>query len=157
MPTLKDGQSLASASWMTKAGAAIMETPRSALEQIATPSATKMIPNSHSRRESNSYGFERQISASAADKFLAISYIASKFLFASAKYLLTQNCAAPSGGAIFDRFWWDFASQSTPKDAKIARRRAYEFGSLRLCSARYDINPSFAQQTYRTRSVYRIA
>ncbi len=67
----------------------------------------------YSRRESNSHGFERQIFAPATDKFLAISYIASKILFASAKYLLTQNCEAPSGVAIFDRFWWDFAKQDT--------------------------------------------
>ncbi|MBQ5362014.1 MAG: hypothetical protein IIU63_01580, partial [Clostridia bacterium] len=45
----------------------------------------------YSRRESNSHGFERQISAPATEKMLAISYIASHFLFASAKYLLAQN------------------------------------------------------------------
>ena len=67
----------------------------------------------YSRREPNSHGFARQISAPAAEKILAISYIASHFLFASAKYLLAQNCTAPSGVAIFDRFWWDFAKQDT--------------------------------------------
>ena len=80
-----------------------------------------------------------QISASAADKMLAISYITAHFLFASAKYLLTQNCEAPSGVAIFDGFCQSELKQDThlarrdlAKDAKIARRRAYEFDSLRL-------------------------
>jgi hypothetical protein len=69
-----------------------------------------------------------QISASAADKMLAISY----FLFASAKYLFTQNCEAPSGVAIFDGFCQSelkqdahLARRDLAKDAKIARRRAY--------------------------------
>ena len=35
---------------------------------------------------------------------LAISYITAHFLFASAKYLFTQNCKAPSGVEIFDGF-----------------------------------------------------
>ena len=39
---------------------------------------------SYSRRESNSYGFEWQISAHATEKMLAISYIASPFFFAFA-------------------------------------------------------------------------
>jgi hypothetical protein len=38
----------------------------------------------YSRRESNSYGFEWQISAHATEKMLAISYIASPFFFAFA-------------------------------------------------------------------------
>ena len=62
----------------------------------------------YSRREPNSHGFARQISASVADKMLAISYIASHFLFASAKYLLAQNCAAPSGA----EFLMDFVKAS---------------------------------------------
>ena len=94
---------------------------------------------SYSRRESNSHGFEQQISAPAADKMLAISYIASHFLFASAKYLLAQNCTAPSGVEFFDGFCQSESKQDThlarrdlAKDAKNSRRRAYEFGSLRL-------------------------
>jgi hypothetical protein len=86
---------------------------------------------SYSRRESNSHGFERQISAPAADKMLAISYIASHFLFASAKYLLAQNCAAPSGVVFFDGFCQSEAKQDThlarrdlAKDAKNTRRKA---------------------------------
>ena len=71
----------------------------------------------YSRREPNSLGFELQISAPATEKFLAISYIASHFFFASAKYLLTQNCAAPFGVEIFDGF-----CQSEPKqDTHLAR------------------------------------
>jgi hypothetical protein len=97
----------------------------------------------YSRREPNSHGFERQISAPATEKILAISYIASHFLFASAKYLLAQNCAAPSGVVFFDGFCQSEAKQDThlarrdlAKDAKNTRRRAYEFGSLRLyCTA----------------------
>ena len=58
----------------------------------------------YSRREPNSHGFERQISAPATEKILAISYIASHFLFASAKYLLAQNCVSPSGVEFFDGF-----------------------------------------------------
>ena len=93
----------------------------------------------YSRREPNSHGFERQISAPAADKMLAISYIASHFLFASAKYLLAQNCAAPSGVELFDGFCQSESKQDThlarrdlAEDAKNSRRRAYEFSSLRL-------------------------
>ena len=85
----------------------------------------------YSRREPNSHGFERQISAPAAEKMLAISYIASQFLFASAKYLLAQNCAAPSGVVFFDGFCQSEAKQDThlarrdlAKDAKNTRRRA---------------------------------
>ena len=70
---------------------------------------------------------------------LAISYITAHFLFASAKYLFTQNCKAPSGVEIFDGFSQselkqdaDLARRDLPKDAKIARRRAYAFDSLRL-------------------------
>ena len=77
--------------------------------------------------------------ATAAEKMLAISYIASHFLFASAKYLFTQNCKAPSGVEIFDGFSQselkqdaDLARRDLAKDAKIARRRAYAFDSLRL-------------------------
>ena len=97
---------------------------------------------SYSRREPNSHGFERQISAPAADKMLAISYIASHFLFASAKYLLAQNCAAPSGVEFFDGFCQSESKQDThlarwdlAKDAKNSRRRAYEFGFARQISA----------------------
>ena len=85
----------------------------------------------YSRREPNSHGFARQISASVADKMLAISYIASHFLFASAKYLLAQNCAAPSGAEFFDGFCQSELKQDThlarrdlAKDAKNSRRRA---------------------------------
>ena len=70
---------------------------------------------------------------------LAISYITAHFLFASAKYLFTQNCKAPSGVEIFDGFSQselkqdaDLARRDLAKDAKIARRRAYAFDSLRL-------------------------
>ena len=70
---------------------------------------------------------------------LAISYITAHFLFASAKYLFTQNCKAPSGVEIFDGFSQselkqdaDLARRDLAKDAKIARRRAYVFDSLRL-------------------------
>ena len=70
---------------------------------------------------------------------LAISYITAHFLFASAKYLFTQNCQAPSGVEIFDGFSQselkqdaDLARRDLAKDAKIARRRAYAFDSLRL-------------------------
>jgi hypothetical protein len=70
---------------------------------------------------------------------LAISYITAHFLFASAKYLFTQNCEAPSGVAILDGFCQselkqdaDLARRDLAKDAKIARRRAYAFDSLRL-------------------------
>ena len=70
---------------------------------------------------------------------LAISYITAHFLFASAKYLFTQNCNAPSGVEIFDGFSQselkqdaDLARRDLAKDAKIARRRAYAFDSLRL-------------------------
>ena len=80
-----------------------------------------------------------QISAYATDKTLAISYIASHFLLASALYLLTQNCVAPFGVAIFDEFSRseskqdaNLASRDLAKGAKIAHRRAYEFDSLRL-------------------------
>ena len=93
----------------------------------------------YSRREPNSYGFVWQISTSAADKMLAISYITAHFLFASAKYLFTQNCKSPSGVEIFDGFSQselkqdaDLARRDLAKDAKIARRRAYAFDSLRL-------------------------
>ena len=93
----------------------------------------------YSRREPNSYGFVWQISASAADKMLSISYITAHFLFASAKYLFTQNCKVPSGVEIFDGFSQselkqdaDLARRDLAKDAKIARRRAYAFDSLRL-------------------------
>ena len=72
---------------------------------------------------------------------LAISYITAHFLFASAKYLFTQNCKAPSGVEIFDGFSQselkqdaDLARRDLAKDAKIARRRAYAFDSLRLYS-----------------------
>ena len=95
----------------------------------------------YSRRESNAYGFVWQIFSSAADKMLAISYITAHFLFASAKYLFTQNCKAPSGVEIFDGFSQselkqdaDLARRDLAKDAKIARRRAYAFDSLRLLS-----------------------
>ena len=101
--------------------------------------ANELATLGYSRRESNSHGFERQISAPAADKMLAISYIASHFFFASAKYLLVQNCAAPSGAEFFDGFCQSESKQDThlarrdlAKDAKNSRRRAYEFGSLRL-------------------------
>ena len=74
---------------------------------------------------------------------LAISYITAHFLFASAKYLFTQNCKAPSGVEIFDGFSQselkqdaDLARRDLAKDAKIARRRAYAFDSLRLCADR---------------------
>jgi len=70
---------------------------------------------------------------------LAISYITAHFLFASAKYLFTQNCKAPSGAEFFDGFSQselkqdaDLARRDLAKDAKIARRRAYAFDSLRL-------------------------
>ena len=70
---------------------------------------------------------------------LAISYITAHFLFASAKYLFAQNCKAPSGVEIFDGFSQselkpdaDLARRDLAKDAKIARRRAYAFDSLRL-------------------------
>ena len=70
---------------------------------------------------------------------LAISYITAHFLFASAKYLFTQNCKAPSGVEIFDGFSQselkqdaDLARRDLAKDTKIARRRAYAFDSLRL-------------------------
>ena len=70
---------------------------------------------------------------------LAISYITAHFLFASAKYLFTQNCKAPSGVEIFDGFSQselkqdaDLARRDLAKDAKIARCRAYAFDSLRL-------------------------
>ena len=70
---------------------------------------------------------------------LAISYITAHFFFASAKYLFTQNCKAPSGVEIFDGFSQselkqdaDLAKRDLAKDAKIARRRAYAFDSLRL-------------------------
>ena len=70
---------------------------------------------------------------------LAISYITAHFLFASAKYLFTQNCKAYSGVEIFDGFSQselkqdaDLARRDLAKDAKIARRRAYAFDSLRL-------------------------
>ena len=70
---------------------------------------------------------------------LAISYITAHFIFASAKYLFTQNCKAPSGIEIFDGFSQselkqdaDLARRDLAKDAKIARRRAYAFDSLRL-------------------------
>ena len=43
----KAGKSRTAASCTTKVGAAIMETPRFALEQIATPSATNTVPQSH--------------------------------------------------------------------------------------------------------------
>ena len=93
----------------------------------------------YSRREPNTHGFAWQILASAAEKTLAISHIASHFFFASAKYLLTQNCTAPCGVAIFDGFIQsevkqdtDLARRALEKDAKIVRRRAYAFGSLRL-------------------------
>ncbi|MBQ2806427.1 MAG: hypothetical protein IJF08_05195 [Clostridia bacterium] len=72
-------------------------------------------------------------------KCLQYPYIASHFLFASAKYLLAQNCAAPSGVEFFDGFCQSESKQDThlarrdlAKDAKNSRRRAYEFGSLRL-------------------------
>ena len=74
---------------------------------------------------------------------LAISYITAHFLFASAKYLFTQNCKAPSGIEIFDGFSQselkqdaDLARRDLAKDAKIARRRAYAFDSLRLYQKR---------------------
>ena len=72
---------------------------------------------------------------------LAISYITAHFPFASVKYLFTQNCKAPSGVKIFDGFSQselklnqnaDLARRDLAKDAKIARRRAYAFDSLRL-------------------------
>ena len=70
---------------------------------------------------------------------LAISYITAHFLFASATYLFTQNCKAPSGVEIFDGFSQselkqdaDLARRDLAKDAKIARRRAYAFDSFRL-------------------------
>ena len=74
---------------------------------------------------------------------LAISYITAYFLFASAKYLFTQNCKAPSGVEIFEGFSQselkqdaDLARRDLAKDAKNTRRRAYDFGSLRLyCTA----------------------
>ena len=72
----------------------------------------------YSRREPNSHGFARQISAPAAEKMLAISYIASHFLFASAKYLLAQNCAAPSGVEFFD----GFCQSESKQDTHLARR-----------------------------------
>jgi len=65
--------------------------------------------------------------------------IASHFFFASAKYLLAQNCAAPSGAEFLDGFCQSESKQDThlarrdlAKDAKNSHRRAYEFGSLRL-------------------------
>ena len=70
---------------------------------------------------------------------LAISYITAYFLFASAKYLFTQNCKAPSGVEFFDGFSQselkqdaDLARRDLAKDAKISRRRAYAFDSIRL-------------------------
>ena len=51
----------------------------------------------------------------------------------------TQNCKASSGVEIFDGFSQselkqdaDLARRDLEKDAKIARRRAYAFDSLRL-------------------------
>ena len=77
---------------------------------------------------------------------LAISYITAHFLFASAKHLFTQNCKAPSGVEIFDGFSQselkqdaDLARRDLAKDAKIARRRAYAFDSLRLYYSSHEI------------------
>ena len=82
---------------------------------------------------------------------LAISYITAHFLFASAKYLFTQNCKAPSGVEIFDGFSQselkqdaDLARRDLAKDAKIARRRAYAFDSLWL----------YRGETYEYESIY---
>ena len=75
--------------------------------------ACRILAEGYSQREPSSHGFERQISAPAADKMLAISYIASHFLFASAKYLLAQNCAAPSGVEFFDGFCQSESKQDT--------------------------------------------
>ena len=76
---------------------------------------------------------------------LAISYITVHLLFASAKYLFTQNCKAPSDVEIFDGFSQselkqnaDLARRDLAKDAKIARRRAYAFDSLRLYRVIFD-------------------
>ena len=66
-------------------------------------------------------------------KYSQLSYIALHFLFASAKYLLAQNCTAPSGTVFFVGFCQNEAKQDEhlarrdwAKDAKNTRRRAYE-------------------------------
>jgi len=71
----------------------------------------------YSRRESNSYGFRRQIPSSAAEKLIAISYITAHFFFASASYLLFENCKAPSGEDIFD----GFCQRSPKEDTDLSR------------------------------------
>ena len=60
-------------------------------------------------------------------------------ILAIAEESRTQNCKAPSGVEIFDGFSQnelkqdaDLARRDLEKDAKIARRRAYAFDSLRL-------------------------
>ncbi|MBR2010677.1 MAG: hypothetical protein IKA06_02890 [Clostridia bacterium] len=87
----------------------------------------------NSRREPNSHGLGRQICAPAVEKHSQLSYIGSHFLFASAKYLLAQNCTAPSGTVFFVGFCQNEAKQDEhlarrdwAKDAKNTRRRAYE-------------------------------
>ena len=67
--------------------------------------------------------------------------------------MFTQNCKASSGVEIFDGFSQselkldaDLARRDLPKDAKIARRRAYAFDSLRLLM--FFILPSFPRSAY---------
>lgn len=50
-PTLKNAENGIRVSLKTKAGAAIIETPRSALLQMLTPSATNTIPNIHNNSD----------------------------------------------------------------------------------------------------------
>ena len=74
-PTLKPDQRLLKDSETTKAGAAIMETPRSALLHIATPKATKIIPKSQR----------------SSDDFLILFNITMSFFINSNKYIISQK------------------------------------------------------------------
>ena len=88
-------------------------------------------------RESNKIGFVGQIFPITLVLFLVILIYDLRKVLRSRKNLLRQNCFAPHGELIFDRFWWDFAKQGinlaseiAPKDAKINHREAIRFDSL---------------------------
>ena len=116
--------------------------------------STPLIVSTNLRKSrSKTYGFPHFIAEESrthtvlCDKYshlrqikcLQYLYITAHFLFASAKHLFTQNCKASSGVEIFDGFSQselkqdaDLTRRDLAKDAKIARRRAYAFDSLRL-------------------------
>ncbi len=97
----------------------------------------------YSRKEFNSHGFVWQISAPATDKILATFYVASYFLFAFAQYLLTQNCVAPFGIAIFDGFSRSELQQGMTLQNGVRRKMQKLLAAGRVSSILFGYNNIF--------------